>query len=129
MVPGLFELAIVIFIAAALGVAAKFSRQPIILAYLGAGVLIGFFGFFNLGDKEIFQVFSDLGIMFLLFLIGLEINYTSLRLVGKTSLLVGLGQIIFTFVFGFLITHFFGFPGSLGIHCHCAYLFEHHNCH
>jgi Kef-type K+ transport system membrane component KefB len=110
MTGGIFELAIVILIAAALGIAAKLLRQPIILAYLVAGALIGFFGWLNFGDREFFRVFSDLGIMFLLFLVGLEINYTSLRMVGKASILVGLGQIIFTFLFGFLIgSYLFGF--------------------
>ena len=109
MIPGIFELALIIFIAAVLGVAAKFSKQPVILAYLGAGVILGFLGFFHFGDKEIFKVFSDLGIMFLLFLVGMEINYTSLRMVGKASVIVGLGQILFTFIFGFFIVRLFGF--------------------
>ncbi len=103
MTPGIFELAIVILIAAGLGIAAKLFKQPIVLAYLAAGAVIGYFGFFNLADKETFRLFSDLGIMFLLFLVGMEINYTSLRLVGKTSVIVGLAQIIFTFIGGFLI--------------------------
>lgn len=109
MTGSLFELAIVIIIATALGIAAKIFRQPIILAYLGTGMLIGYFGFLSVGDKELFAVFSDLGIMFLLFLVGLEINYTSLRLVGKASVIIGLGQIIFTAFFGYLIATMFGF--------------------
>lgn len=109
MTGSLFELAIVILVAAALGIAAKLFRQPVILAYLATGMLIGYFGFLNLGDKELFTVFSDLGIMLLLFLVGLEINYTSLRLVGKASILVGLGQIVFTALFGYLIASAFGF--------------------
>lgn len=109
MVSGITELALVILFAAGLGILAKLLKQPIILAYLAAGVLIGYFGFFHFGDREIFQVFSNLGIMFLLFLVGLEINYTSLRLVGGASLLIGLGQIFFTALFGFLIASLFGF--------------------
>ena len=109
MTSGLLELAIVILIAAALGAIAKLLKQPIVLAYLIAGVVIGYFNFFHFGDKETFQVFADLGIMFLLFLVGLEINYTSLRLVGKASVLVGLGQIIFTAALGFLIAASFNF--------------------
>src|SRR3989338_2868791 len=109
MTSGLLELAIVISIAAALGAAAKLLKQPIILAYLATGLLIGYFGFFNLADKETFQLFSSMGTMFLLFLVGLEINYTSLRLIGKPALIIGLGQLIFTFVIGFLIALFFGF--------------------
>ncbi len=109
MTSGLFELAIVILIAAGLGIAARLLKQPVILAYILTGVIIGIFGFLHLADKELFHTFSELGIMFLLFLIGLEINYTSLRLVGKASVLVGLGQIIFTFIPGFYIARFFDF--------------------
>ena len=105
----ILDLAIVILIASALGIAAKLLKQPIILAYLAAGVAIGYFGFFNLSDKEAFRIFSDLGIMFLLFLVGLEINYTSLRLVGKASFFIGISQIIFTFVIGLIISLLFGF--------------------
>ena len=100
MTGGIFELTIVILMAAALGLLAKALKQPVVLAYLVTGALIAYFGFFNLADKEVFSIFSDLGIMFLLFLIGLEINYTSLRLVGKTSLIVGFSQVIFTATLG-----------------------------
>ena len=109
MSAGLFELAIVVLLAAGLGIAAKLLKQPVILAYIIAGIVIGYFGFFHIGDKETFRIFSDLGIMFLLFLIGMEINYTSLRLVGKISVLVGLAQIVFTFIIGFLLALLFDF--------------------
>lgn len=104
------ELAFIILIAAGLGVAAKLLKQPLILAYLATGALVGYFGFFHINERGIFEVFSDLGIMFLLFLVGMEINYSSLRLVGKSSLIVGLGQIIFTFIIGFFIALFFSIP-------------------
>jgi len=109
MPTGILELAIVILVAAVLGIIAKLLRQPTILAYLASGALIGYFGFFHFDSREIFTVFSDLGIMFLLFLVGLEINYASLRLVGKPSLFIGLGQIAFTAFFGFLLSSVLGF--------------------
>jgi Kef-type K+ transport system membrane component KefB/Trk K+ transport system NAD-binding subunit len=109
MTTGVLELAIVVLVAAVLGILAKFLRQPVILAYLAAGVLIAYFDFFNLANQETFQIFSDLGIMFLLFLVGLELNYASLRVSGKASVLVGLGQIAFTFAIGFLIATQLGF--------------------
>ncbi|OGI61803.1 hypothetical protein A2645_00940 [Candidatus Nomurabacteria bacterium RIFCSPHIGHO2_01_FULL_39_9] len=109
MATGIFELGVVIILAAILGVVARQLRQPVILAYIVTGTLIGIFGFFDIGKQEIFQTFSELGIMFLLFLIGLEIDYASLRSVGKISLLIGLGQIVFTASIGFLLSLFFGF--------------------
>lgn len=109
MSAGFFELTVVILAAAGLGVLLRFLRQPIILGYLAAGVLIGLFGFFHLDDQEIFHTFSDLGIMFLLFLVGLEINYTSVRYAGKVALFAGLGQVAFTFLFWFLLASTLGF--------------------
>ncbi len=109
MTAGLLELAIVVLIAAFLGILARTLRQPIILAYLVTGVIIGYFGLFNLRDQATFQIFADLGIMFLLFLVGLEINYTSLRLVGRSALIIGVSQVIFTTGIGFLIARLFDF--------------------
>ena len=109
MSTGIFELSIVILIAAGLGIAARLLKQPIILAYIFAGIAIGVFGFFHLTNKDLFQTFSEMGLMFLLFLIGLEINYSSLRLVGRTSVLIGIAQIILTFIPGFYISRFFNF--------------------
>lgn len=109
MPEGLFELSVIIALATVLGVFARLLKQPVILAYLATGAIIGYYGIFNINDQEMFHIFSKLGIMFLLFLVGLEINYSSIRQVGKTSIIVGLGQIIFTFVFGYFIAQAIGF--------------------
>lgn len=109
MATGIIELAAVVVIAAVLGVIAKLLRQPVILAYLATGILIGVLGFTGLVDRETFHVFSDLGIMLVLFLVGLEVNYTSLRLVGKASLILGLGQVVFTAAIGYAIATALGF--------------------
>src|SRR3989344_4285640 len=109
MTGGILELAIVVSIAAVLGIIMRLLRQPVILAYLATGAVIGFFGFTNLADQETFKLFSDLGIMFLLFLVGMEINYTSLRYVGKAAVTAGVAQIAFTFLIGLGIAKLFGF--------------------
>ncbi|MEK7212085.1 MAG: cation:proton antiporter [Patescibacteria group bacterium] len=107
MTTELFQLAITILLAAGLGFLARFLRQPLILAYIAAGTVAAYFGFFHI--RETFTAFSDLGIMFLLFLVGLEINYTSLRRVGKAAAVVGLLQIIITFGAGFYLAQLFNF--------------------
>jgi Kef-type K+ transport system membrane component KefB len=113
----LLQIAVIILVAAVLGVLARLFRQPLILAYLATGALAGYLNFLNLGNRTTLEVFADLGIMFLLFLVGLEINYTSLRLVGRPSVIVGLGQIIFTAGIGYFIARFldFGIIASLYI--------------
>ena len=103
------ELTIVILIATALSILARLFKQPLFIAYLATGFLIGALHLFSVPDNETFRVFSSLGIMLLLFLVGMEINYTSLRLVGKTALIVGVAQIGFTFAGGYPLARFFGF--------------------
>jgi len=105
---GIFELASLIILSAGLGILAKIFRQPLIIAYLITGIIISYTGIINT-NNETFKLFADLGIVFLLFLIGLEINYDSLRMIGKPAIILGLGQIIFTFIGGFFIAKFLGF--------------------
>jgi len=116
MVLGILELAIVFSIAAALGILAYTLKQPTILAYIFTGIIIGIFGFSHLQNSDIFETLSALGIMFLLFLIGMEMNYDSLRLVGKTSLILGLGQILFTSVGGYIIAMLLGFSAVASLY-------------
>ena len=104
------ELTAVVVLASFLGILARRFGQPTLLAYLVAGAVAGSAGFFALAEnREVFELFSDLGVMFLLFLVGLEMNYASLRSVGRDALVVGLGQVIFTFILGFLIALWFDF--------------------
>lgn len=124
MTTGLFELAILVLIAAVLGFAAKMLRQPLMLAYLGAGVAVSYFGLLQLQDQDVFRIFSDLGIMFLLFLVGLEINYASLKIVGKPALFVGLGQVFLTLGIGYGLAQFLGFGGMASAYIATAITFS-----
>ncbi len=109
MTGAVFNLAVVVLIGAVFGVFAKILKQPTILAYLATGIFIGAVGLFSVGGNETFKSFSELGIMLLLFLVGMEINYTSLRLVGRSALFIGLGQVIATFSAAYFLAHALGF--------------------
>lgn len=109
MSAGILEFTFVILIAAILGIVLKALRQPPVLAYVLAGIALAFFGFLNINNKEVFNSFLQIGIAFLLFLIGMEINYTALRLVGRTAIIVGAGQMLFTAFVGFPIARALGF--------------------
>jgi len=105
------QLTLIIVLASLLGILARWARQPTILAYLIAGILVGVFGYFEISENVyVYEIFSDLGIMFILFLVGLEINYASLKSVGRDAFLVGLGQVVFTFIVGFALAILFHFP-------------------
>ncbi|HEY4514701.1 MAG TPA: cation:proton antiporter [Candidatus Paceibacterota bacterium] len=121
---GIFELATVFLIAASLAILARILRQPLLVAYVATGALISYFGAFDLINQETFRLFADLGVMFLLFLVGMEVNYSSLRLVGRTALVIGVCQIIFTSGFGYFIAKTLSFPTMSAIYIGLALTFS-----
>ena len=68
------DITLCILFAWMLGLLAHFSRQPLILAYLIAGFCIGPFGAGWVKSQESISVISELGLIFMLFMIGLEID-------------------------------------------------------
>ncbi len=105
----LFELGTIIIIATLLGIIARKLRQPIILAYILTGILVGPVLLNMVSSVDMVYVFSQLGVAFLLFLVGLNMNYKVLREVGKIALVTGTGQIVFTFILGYAIALLLGF--------------------
>ena len=109
MTDGFFEITVVIVLAAALGILAKFLKQPTIVAYLIAGVVIAAFGAIGEGSQHTLDIMATFGITLLLFLIGLEMRFDTMKTIGKAALLTGVGQIVVTALLGFGITQLLGF--------------------
>lgn len=102
------DLTLIISIAAFFSLIFRFFKQPEILAYILTGILISFFHFFTPSGEDILHSLSQVGVTLLLFMVGLEIRVSELMALGKALILASLGQVIGTFVFGFLISSFFG---------------------
>ena len=103
------EIAIVVVLAAVFGFIAHYLKQPTLVGYLIAGIFLATlvrFGFVSEDLHSQMNVFSRLGIAFLLFLVGLEMNLKSLREIRKSALWTAIGQILFTFLIGFIILKF-----------------------
>ena len=77
-----------------LGLLAHFSRQPLILAYLVAGFFIGPFGMGWVTSQESISVISELGLIFMLFMIGLEIDLKKIIRAGPVILFAAGGQLL-----------------------------------
>ncbi|KKR87015.1 MAG: Transporter, CPA2 family [Candidatus Curtissbacteria bacterium GW2011_GWA1_41_11] len=108
--PHLFlNLSIILAVTTVLGIIARKLKQPLIVAYIFAGILISIFTVFEGVNQELFEFFSNLGIAFLLFLVGIELKVDDLKYVGKAAILTGIGQIIFTALVGFVIINTLGF--------------------
>ncbi|WGS22567.1 MULTISPECIES: cation:proton antiporter [unclassified Bradyrhizobium] len=88
------DITLCILFAWGLGLLAHFSRQPLILAYLIAGFFIGPFGMGWVESQESISVISELGLIFMLFMIGLEIDLKKIVRAGKVILFAGAGQLL-----------------------------------
>lgn len=86
-----------------LGLLAHFSRQPLILAYLIAGFCIGPFGAGWVKSQESISVISELGLIFMLFMIGLEIDLKKIVRAGRVILVAAGGQLIGGCLLGLLV--------------------------
>ncbi|MEM0465242.1 MAG: cation:proton antiporter [Candidatus Pacearchaeota archaeon] len=119
MVEGvLVTISLVLGIAALITLIAKLIRQPPIIAYIIAGILAGPI-FLNIIGKEtsgLMQIFSHIGVAFLLFIVGLNLDLKVLKEVGWVSIFVGGIQITLTALLGFFISVYLGFNSITAIY-------------
>ncbi|MDQ3093722.1 MAG: cation:proton antiporter [bacterium] len=82
------ELSVVIIITAIVSLVMKQLRQPLILGYILAGLIVGPSALALIHSVESFKAFSEIGIALLLFIIGLGMNVSELRRLGKVVLII-----------------------------------------
>ncbi len=94
------ELAAVILTAGAIALVASKLRQPLIIAYIVTGVIVGpgLLGWVQ--SQDVFDVMSSIGIAFLLFIVGLNLNWRNVKDVGRVAIVAGFAQVIVTSVIG-----------------------------
>lgn len=98
--------------AALLATLALYGRQPILIAYIVLGCLMGPYGAKLVTDIAQMQQVAAIGIMFLLFLIGLDMELGALLAVIRESALVNLASSVAFFAAGFGVVSLFGFHGA-----------------
>lgn len=119
------QLAVILFTAFIVSYIIRALKQPIIIGYIIAGMIISPFIIYFGASIEITSVFSKLGIAFLLFIVGLHLNPRVIKEIGTSSLLIGLGQMALTFALGFLISFkFLGFNTVTSIYVGIALAFS-----
>ena len=95
--------------AAILASVALYTRQPIILAHILLGAIIGPYGLEWISDVDLLEESGHIGIVFLLFLLGLDMQPKALQAVLKQATLVALGSSMLFFVTGWIVATAFGF--------------------
>ena len=95
--------------AALLATLALSLRQSLIIAYIGLGLFIGPWGINLISDLALIQDIADVGIIFLLFLLGLHLHPQQLiRLAGETVIVAGLSSLVIL-VLGYAYSLMFGY--------------------
>ena len=119
-----YEIAALLVLAAGVGFIGLMLRQPLIVSFIAVGILAGpsVLGIAR-SDAQI-DLLAELGIAVLLFLVGLKLDFNLVRSLGPVSLVTGLGQVIFTTLFGFLIALALGLDPRTAIYVAVALTFS-----
>lgn len=98
------DLALILITAAAVTVIFQKLKQPLVLGYLLAGFLVGSSVsiFPNIEDPKSIQVWAEIGVIFLLFGLGLEFSYSKLAEYGKSAGITASVEVIFMLGVGYL---------------------------
>lgn len=98
-----YVFAAILAVAAGVGLLANRLRQPLLVAFIGVGILVGPIGTGWVSGIEQIELLAQLGIAVLLFLVGLKLDLHLIRTTGPVAVATGLGQVLFTSVLGYLI--------------------------
>ena len=109
------QISLVLAVAAVVAIIMRLLRQPLIMSYILTGILVGPSVFNLVHAKEAFQSFSQLGITLLLFIIGLGLNASVVRSLGKVSLLTATTILVMVGFAGHMASLLLGFDNMTSI--------------
>ena len=106
--PNLTAIAIVFSVALLCGLLLMRFKQPAIIGYIVAGVILGPSGFQIIEETEAAKTLAELGVLLLLFLIGMELSLRAFKTVYKLATIIVLAQVVLSI----FVTSFIGFTMS-----------------
>ncbi|MGD8672550.1 MAG: cation:proton antiporter [Thiogranum sp.] len=118
------EMAVLLLLAAAVGALGVRLRQPLIVAFIAVGILVGPSVLGWVGANDQVDLLAKFGITLLLFVVGLKLDLHIIRTMGPVALATGLGQVIFTSVVGYLIGYAFGMTPVTALYVAVALTFS-----
>jgi Kef-type K+ transport system membrane component KefB len=98
------EIAIIIMTAGVISLFAYKLKQPLIIAYILTGIIVGSSLLHFTQSVSLFETLSTLGISFLLFTVGLNLNWRHIKGVGTVALASGIVQALLATAGGFFIS-------------------------
>jgi Kef-type K+ transport system membrane component KefB len=120
----LADIGVAILSATVLAYVARLLRQPLLLAYIGAGVLIGPPGFGIVENDHLIAELSELGLAFLMFIVGLEIDLKKLVSSGRVAAPVAIAQVTVCALLAFGAVAVLGYGGLPALYLAVASAFS-----
>jgi len=118
------EIAAVLAVAAAIGALAFWLRQPLIIAFIVVGIVLGPAGLDWVHALDQVDLFAKLGIGLLLFVVGLKLDPHLIRSVGPVATVAGLGQMTMTAVAGYAAALALGMTSMNAFYVAAALMFS-----
>ena len=98
-----YEFTVLLLASAVVGAIAIRLRQPLIVAFIVVGILVGPSALGWVQSHDQIDLLAQIGVTVLLFVVGLKLDLHLVRHIGPVALATGLGQLGFTILFGFLL--------------------------
>jgi Kef-type K+ transport system membrane component KefB len=118
------EIAILVGLAAALGLVGLVLRQPLVVAFIAAGILAGPGALGLVQSDQTIGVLAQFSIAVLLFLVGLKLDIGLVRSLGRVAVATGLGQVGFTAAIGFVLCLALGIDALTSLYVAVALTFS-----
>ncbi len=120
----LTDIGAAILAATVLAYVARWLRQPLLLAYIGAGLLVGPPGLGIVQNQERIAELSELGLALLMFIVGLEIDLRKLVSSSRVGVPVGVGQVVLCSFLAWAAMQAVGFGGLPALYLGVASAFS-----
>lgn len=117
-------LAAVLVIATVAGLIVSRLRQPLIVAFLVVGIAVGPVGTGWVSADGTIELLAEFGIALLLFLVGLRLDFQTIRSTGPVAVIGGLSQVLVTAVVGYLVATAFGMDALTALYVAMALTFS-----
>ena len=118
------EFGLIIIAATIVAIIGRKFKQPLIIAYILTGILLGPTVLNLVKPSDTLNILSEIGISLLLFLVGLSLNFNHVKKLGRISLIAGLGQVLFTAVIGYFFIKVLGFDNLTSVYISLALTFS-----
>lgn len=112
------DLALILFCAALMSLIFKKLKQPVVLGYIVAGFLAGPYMPYTstIVDAESIEVWADIGVIFLLFSLGLEFSFKKLLKIGSAPIIAVITSLMSMILIGLMVAHWFGWTRMDGLY-------------